>query len=258
MNIIVEKTEVIAQTTKGVEVIAETTSGIEYAVTLQTVGLQGVKGKDGDGVAYYGQIFSQTSQEVTITTAGEFVPMAIDGTFDTEISNGTVESITNPFGIRNTSGEKQLFTVIASADVGIGNNRTAGLRLAVNGVSLPETTCTATTGVQNFAKLMSHYIVELDVNDELTCAIANFTTTDDINVLRSKIVMFTAGRQGEQGIQGIQGDKGDKGDQGDDGPNDIGGFPILITNIQEKDILQFNSEAWRNKPQEALTDGGNF
>jgi hypothetical protein len=196
--------------------------------------------------------------------------MAIDGTFDTEISNGTVESITNPFGIRNTSGLKQLFTVIASADVGIGNNRTAGLRLAINGVSLPETTCTATTGVQNFAKLMSHYIVELDVNDELTCAIANLTTTDNINVLRSKIVIFTAGRQGEQGIQGIQGiqgevgptgptgPQGDKGDKGDEGPNDIGGFPILITNIQEKDILQFNSEAWRNKPQESLTDGGNF
>ena len=182
MNITVEK----------IEVIAQTTTGIEYTVTLQSVGLQGAKGEKGDAaLSYYGQIFTQTSQPVVITTAGEFVPMAIEGTFDTNISSGTVESVTNSFGIKNDTTEKQIFVVIASADVGIGNNRTAGLRLAVNGVSLPETTCTATTGVQNFAKLMSHYMIELEANDEVSCAIANLTNTDNINVLRSKIVIYS-------------------------------------------------------------------
>ena len=163
-------------------------------VSQQTVIVnKGPKGDPGDGVRFYGQIFSQTSQQVTITTAGEYVDMAITGTFDTAKSSGTAASENVTFGIKNTSGLSSLFMVIATADVGIGNNRSAGLRLAVNGTDLPETTCTATTGVQNFAKLMSHYIVELAAGDEVSCAIANESDTTNIDVLRSKIVAIALG-----------------------------------------------------------------
>jgi hypothetical protein len=71
---------------------------------------------------------------------------------------------------------------------------------------------------------MTQFIVELKQGEELSCHIANLTSTDNIDVLRSKIVIFTAGRQGvkgdkgdkgDTGDQGIQGEKGDKGDKGD-------------------------------------------
>jgi hypothetical protein len=81
--------------------------------------------------------------------------------------------------------------------------------------------------------------------------------TFDLNIVESPELSLTV-ITGDKGATGPTGPQGEKGDKGDEGPNDIGGFPILITNIQEKDILQFNSEAWRNKPQEVLTDGGNF
>ena len=42
------------------------------------------------------------------------------------------------------------------------------------------------------------------------------------------------------------------------GDNTIGDFPVILTSAQENDTLQFKSWAWKNIPQEALTDGGNF
>jgi hypothetical protein len=32
----------------------------------------------------------------------------------------------------------------------------------------------------------------------------------------------------------------------------------MLTSAQENDMLQLKSWAWKNTPQEALTDGGNF
>lgn len=54
---------------------------------------------------------------------------------------------------------------------------------------------------------------------------------------------------------GIQGPIGPVGPAG---PNEIGGYPVLMDSIQENDMIQMKSWAWRNTPQEALTDGGNF
>ena len=57
------------------------------------------------------------------------------------------------------------------------------------------------------------------------------------------------GLRGPQGIQGIQGIPG---------PNEIGGFPVAVSGAQENDTLLLKSCEWKNTPQEALTDGGNF
>lgn len=57
------------------------------------------------------------------------------------------------------------------------------------------------------------------------------------------------GLRGPQGIQGIQGIPG---------PNEIGGFPVAVSGAQENDTLLLKSWEWKNTPQEALTDGGNF
>jgi hypothetical protein len=161
------------------------------------------KGQDGDGTAYYGQMSSQTEQDVTIVTSDTYVPMAITGTFDTDNAFGMIAPTTASFGVKNDSGATQLVTVVATADVQIGNNRTAGFRIAVNGVAITETTCTATTGTQNFAKLMTQWFVELEQGDEVSLLVANLTDTQNITVDRSKIIVFTPGRQGIQGEPGV-------------------------------------------------------
>lgn len=78
------------------------------------------------------------------------------------------------------------------------------------------------------------------------------------------LIPFMRGDKGQDGAQGIQGPKGDKGDTGPAGPvgpagpNEIGGYPVMLTDAAENDMLQLKSWAWKNTPQEALTDGGNF
>lgn len=57
---------------------------------------------------------------------------------------------------------------------------------------------------------------------------------------------------------GLRGPQGIQGPQGIPGPNEIGGFPVAVSDAQEKDLLQLKSWTWQNTPQEALTDGGNF
>lgn len=57
---------------------------------------------------------------------------------------------------------------------------------------------------------------------------------------------------------GLRGPVGPVGPIGPDGPNEIGGFPIAVTDAKENDTLLLKSWAWTNTPQEALTDGGNF
>ena len=52
--------------------------------------------------------------------------------------------------------------------------------------------------------------------------------------------------------------RGPIGPVGPPGPNEIGGLPVMTDGLQENDMLQIKSWAWRNVPQEALTDGGNF
>ena len=46
--------------------------------------------------------------------------------------------------------------------------------------------------------------------------------------------------------------------QADTGNDELGGFPVVLTSAQENDTIQLKSWAWKNTPQEALTDGGNF
>lgn len=57
---------------------------------------------------------------------------------------------------------------------------------------------------------------------------------------------------------GLQGPQGIQGPVGPAGPNEIGGFPISLSNPKDGDTIQLQSWSWKNTPQEALTDGGNF
>jgi hypothetical protein len=158
-------------------------------------GPQGVPGADGDGTAYYGQVASQTPQTFTGLTQGVYVPMALT-TFTLGDAFGFEA---DGFGLRNVSGLTQLVWAIGTVDSSTGNNRTTGLRLAVDGVGIDLSVCTATTGTQNFAKLMSQFLIEVPDGQTITCQIANLTGAQDVTVERAKLVLGTVGRQGEQG-----------------------------------------------------------
>lgn len=78
------------------------------------------------------------------------------------------------------------------------------------------------------------------------------TVNDQTEIYTIKNVYDSVGLQGPQGPQGIQGPVGPAG------PNEIGGVPIVLSNPKDGDTLQLQSYAWKNTPQETLTDGGNF
>ena len=172
----------MANITATIEEVQVDASIVEESIAVE---FNGVK------IPYYGQMSNQTQQTVDIITQGVYVPINITGTFDTVNAQGTVAPTTGTFGIKNTSGKTLRFMVIATADVELGNNRTAGLRLAVNGTALPETTCQAQTGNHNLAKLMTQWMINLPNNGEVTCLLANISSTADIKVDRAKIVAFT-------------------------------------------------------------------
>lgn len=78
------------------------------------------------------------------------------------------------------------------------------------------------------------------------------------NPVTGIIEVITPGPQGIQGVQGIQGPQGNVGPQGPPGPNDIGGYPVSISNPAQSDVLSFTSLTWSNTAQAEITDGGNF
>lgn len=51
---------------------------------------------------------------------------------------------------------------------------------------------------------------------------------------------------------------GPQGPKGDDSNGKLGGYPVVLSNPQDLDVLQFQSQEWVNNPQANLTDGGNF
>jgi hypothetical protein len=161
-------------------------------------GPQGVPGADGDGTAYYGQVASGTSQTFSGLQTNVYVPMAL-----TTFTVGDVFGFeSDGFGLRNVSGSEQLVWAIATVDSSTGNIRTTGLRLAVDGVGIPLSVCTATTGTQNFAKLMSQFLVTVPDGKTVSCQIANVSGSQNVTVERAKLVLATPGRQGEQGPPG--------------------------------------------------------
>lgn len=58
------------------------------------------------------------------------------------------------------------------------------------------------------------------------------------------------------GPQGPKGDKGDKGDPGTD--NIIAGYPVVLNDLTQYDVLSFIDNSFTNRKQIELTDGGNF
>jgi hypothetical protein len=49
-----------------------------------------------------------------------------------------------------------------------------------------------------------------------------------------------------------------RGVQGPSGNNNIGGYPVNITDATPYDVLMFGTGEWVNTPQTEIADGGNF
>ena len=49
-----------------------------------------------------------------------------------------------------------------------------------------------------------------------------------------------------------------RGAQGPSGSNDIGGYPVVMSNIQPRDVVMFGANQWNNIPQTEISDGGNY
>lgn len=60
-------------------------------------------------------------------------------------------------------------------------------------------------------------------------------------------------------MAGPQGPQGEQGPQGDPGPdNVIAGYPVVLDDLTQYDVLAFNNNSFTNRKQIELTDGGNF
>ena len=49
-----------------------------------------------------------------------------------------------------------------------------------------------------------------------------------------------------------------RGVSGRDGGDYIGGYPVVMSGIQRRDVVMFGVGEWNNVPQTEISDGGNF
>lgn len=49
-----------------------------------------------------------------------------------------------------------------------------------------------------------------------------------------------------------------RGVAGRDGGDFIGGYPVVMSSIQPRDVVMFGSGEWNNVNQTEISDGGNF
>ncbi len=185
-------------------------------------GPQGLPGRDGDGTAYYGQMYHQQNQSLSFTAPATYTEMDIIGVLDVDNTFGFEIPMNALFGLKNNSGLTQLFNVVVSAEVYVASPRTIGMKLARNGVLIDDSERTYLA--QNTAYFNLYWMVELANGDELSLYFANMNDTTAITIRRASMMAFTPGRQGEQGptgpvgVDGIQGPTGPAGVDGIQGP----------------------------------------
>lgn len=49
-----------------------------------------------------------------------------------------------------------------------------------------------------------------------------------------------------------------RGIPGRDGGDFIGGYPVIMSDVQPRDVVMFGTNQWNNIPQTEISDGGNF
>jgi hypothetical protein len=136
-----------------------------------------------------GQASKMDAGTITIAEAGAYVSTGLTATFDAATAFGMTLGTVDAFGLKNTSGGTKLLRFFGSIDAAPGNNETVGIKLALNGVAIPETECRAFKAAgASVAKLLSSWMIELDNGDEVSLLIANHTSTSNIDFQRGRIV----------------------------------------------------------------------
>jgi hypothetical protein len=139
------------------------------------------------GVHIRGQISRTADGTVNIATAGTYVSTGLTATLDTATAFGIGLGTTDLFAVKNTSGTTQILDVYASIDAHAGNNQILGIRLAKNGVSIPETECRATSNTTE-VPLSTTWLISAAPNDEISIRLTNYTNTTSLSVKRGRLV----------------------------------------------------------------------
>jgi hypothetical protein len=147
--------------------------------------------KTGAITSIRGQVSKMDSGTISGLTQDVYQTTGLTATLDSSTASGAVLGTTNTFAIKNTSGETRVVKVFASMDATSANNQLLGIRLAKNGSSIPETECRAQTGSNNFAKLVTNWIISLANNDEIALFVANHSGTTNISFQRGRIVAIS-------------------------------------------------------------------
>lgn len=136
-----------------------------------------------------GQLSRTTTGSITIATQGAYVSTGLEGTLDAATASGMARGTADAFGLRNTSGGARLMRFYGSIDAADGNNKTFGIKLALNGTPIDATECRAFTGSGGQeAKLVTSWMVSMAANDEVSLMIANYSSTGDIEFRRGRLV----------------------------------------------------------------------
>jgi hypothetical protein len=145
-------------------------------------------------VPFRGQSARQTSGNITITTAGVYVPTGLSATVDPVATFNMSQGAFDQLGLRNDTERGYLVRVFSAIDARAGNNKTLGIKLvkySVDGTPTvyDETECRSFTGTVNQeAKLVTSWIVRLDPGEEVSTWVANFSDSVDIDLRRCKMV----------------------------------------------------------------------
>jgi len=137
-----------------------------------------------------GLLTRQTAGTVTITTAGEYVPINLVSVLAADVTfNMAVSSAPNVTGLKNDTTQTRTVVFIATYDGKGGNNQGIGLKLALNGVPIDDSECTSFAGGGGqFGKAMTQYMIKLEPADEVTMLAANLDATTNLDIARLKLL----------------------------------------------------------------------
>jgi len=155
--------------------------------TVQTTAYVG----DATPLPKYGVVSKMDSGSIVIEEQGEYQSTGLTGVLDA-LNDGVSLGTADTFAIKNTSGETRIFDITGSIDVGVGGTLVnVGIILAKNGVPIAGSECKAWSPVNQAAKLVNGFLVELAPNDEVALFIANFTNTTTMTLFRGRIIART-------------------------------------------------------------------
>ena len=135
-------------------------------------------------------LWNQTSSVITITTAGEYVPINVAGTLDTTATfNMEATGSPNVTGFKNITNQARTVMMFSSYDGKCGNNNAMGLKLALNGTAIDATECQSFAGGGGqVGKTFTHWIMRMEPDDEVTMLCANIDNTTDLTIDRFKFI----------------------------------------------------------------------